>query len=901
MIHPALVASPTVSPLMASLQTVTEQLAAASTAEAVCGAVLTSALEALDAVAVSILLLGADGDGAEGGLKVAASRGEGAMGQLRWHGDPPSRHSPAGDALGRREALYFSTLAELAHAYPRFAAPLTAPLACAVLPMVLDGQGLGSLVVEFREPHVFTPEPQCFLRTLAAQCAVALGRVHLLSELEARVAARTADLEARNRALQEEGAALDAFVAYKESVGGERDVLALARQAIHVLRTSLSHVSAAYYELDGRLWRARVWSGDVSDEVMEQIRAGVPLDAANFAEVARTRAAVFADGWNAEANRLPSTEPYGAVALVPLMIGETLHSLFAVGTAEARTWTERERAIVRAVARGLGLTLERTEHLRQLAQERTTLAARTAALEAFAELTRDLSLSADPYSLIERAEATVLSLLPPGYAAFWEVQDGRWHATRLTGDVGSAQLQAVIDAGLPAGQTPTLDIPQRTRAPFYQDVYPQGADTPAWAVSHVNAVATLPVLVNGEVRGVFNVPLFDVRVWSEADRAVLETVVRSLGLALERLEVQRALNQTQHYLRVAAENAPILLFVTDAQGVFTLSEGRLLEQLGLRPGQAVGHSATALFAHEPDLREGRRLAQALAGEVAHDLAHLTRGGVTLESWFIPVKDSRGVVTEVVGVSLDVTERLATQRRIERANEALRRSNAELEQFAYVASHDLQEPLRTITSFSQLLTSKYSGQLDSRAETYVRLINEGTGRMAQLLQDLLAFARVTSGAETLVPVDTGAVLNVVLQDLHAQIERTGAQVEVGSLPAVLGDTSQLRQVFQNLIGNALKFSAPDRCPVIGVSAVRQGALIRFAVSDNGIGIAPEFFERIFTIFQRLHGREQYEGNGIGLSITRKIAQRHGGEVWLESTPGEGTTFFLTLPAASPEPG
>ena len=892
MVHPAPAASTSFLLLTEVLQTVTEQLAAAASTEAVFNSVLESLPAALDAVGGTVLVLGPEGTR----LEEAARRGEVPGARPRWHGGPLDGASPAWDALSRLEALYFGDLAELTQAYPGFAAQLTAPFACAVLPMVLDGRGIGALAVEFREPQVFAPEHTRFLRTLTAQCTIALGRVRLLGELEARVAARTAELEARTLSLQEERAALDAFVAYKESVGGERDVLVLARQAIHVLRTSLSHVSAAYYELDGDLWKARVWSEDVSDEVMEQIRAGVPLDAANFAEATRTRAAVFADGWNAEANNLPSTASYGAVALVPLMIGDAVHSLFAVGTTEARAWNEREQAIVRAVARGLGLTLERTEHLRQLAQERTTLAARTGALEAFAELTRDLSLSADPYGLIERAEATVLSLLPPGYAAFWEIRDGRWHATRLTGDVGSAELQAVIDAGLPAGQTPTLDLPQSTRAPFYQDVYPQGADTPAGAVRHVNAVATLPVLVNNEVRGVFNVPLFDVRVWSEANRAVLETVVRSLGLALERSEAQRALDQTQHYLRVAAENAPILLFVTDAQGVFTLSEGRLLEQLGLRPGQAVGHSATALFAHEPDLREGRRLAQALAGEVAHDLTHFTSGGLSLESWFIPVKDSRGVVTEVVGVSLDVTERLETQRRIEQANEALRRSNAELEQFAYVASHDLQEPLRTITSFSQLLARRYGGQLDDRAETYVRLINEGTGRMAQLLQDLLAFARVTSGAETMVPVEVGTVVAQVVQDLHAQIERTGARVSVDHLPTVLGDASQLRQVFQNLIGNALKFSAPGRAPLIGVSATHDGAFVCFSVSDNGIGIAPEFFERIFTIFQRLHGREQYEGNGIGLSITRKIAQRHGGEVWLESTPGEGTTFFLSLPAA-----
>ncbi|CAM3338824.1 histidine kinase [Deinococcus saxicola] len=164
----------------------------------------------------------------------------------------------------------------------------------------------------------------------------------------------------------------------------------------------------------------------------------------------------------------------------------------------------------------------------------------------------------------------------------------------------------------------------------------------------------------------------------------------------------------------------------------------------------------------------------------------------------------------------------------------------------------------------------------------------------MLQDLLAFARVTSGAGALVAVDMNTVLAQVVQDLHAQTQQTGAAISVGGLPRVRGDASQLRQVFQNLIGNALKFRDPQRPSIIRVEAVLDGANVRFSVRNNGIGIEPEFFGRIFTIFQRLHGREEYEGNGIGLSITRKIAGRHGGEVWLDSTPGAGSTF-LTLPA------
>ncbi|CAM3829043.1 ATP-binding protein [Deinococcus saxicola] len=169
-------------------------------------------------------------------------------------------------------------------------------------------------------------------------------------------------------------------------------------------------------------------------------------------------------------------------------------------------------------------------------------------------------------------------------------------------------------------------------------------------------------------------------------------------------------------------------------------------------------------------------------------------------------------------------------------------------------------------------------------------------MAQLLQDLLAFSRVASEAGAHQPVDMRVTLAQVVQDLDAQIERTGAQLEVGEVPGVRGDASQMRQLFQNLIGNALKFSHPERTPVVRVEAWQGDDMVQFSVQDNGIGIAPEYFERIFTIFQRLHTRQRYEGSGIGLSITRKIVERHGGQVWLESTPEVGTTFYFTLPAA-----
>lgn len=231
------------------------------------------------------------------------------------------------------------------------------------------------------------------------------------------------------------------------------------------------------------------------------------------------------------------------------------------------------------------------------------------------------------------------------------------------------------------------------------------------------------------------------------------------------------------------------------------------------------------------------------------------------------------------------------------NEQLSRSNRELEQFAYVASHDLQEPLRTISSYTELLARRYQGQLDSRADQYIAFTIEATGRMKTLIQDLLAFSRVRQGDRTFGPVDTGRLVAEVIGDLGAQITESGAQVQVaGPLPEVRGNTELLRHIFHNLIGNAVKFRAEGRAPRVIVSATRSEAPQgwTFHVQDNGIGIEPQYFERIFGVFQRLHGLGQYSGSGIGLAVTRSAAEQHGGALWLDSEPGQGSTFHFRVP-------
>jgi signal transduction histidine kinase len=224
---------------------------------------------------------------------------------------------------------------------------------------------------------------------------------------------------------------------------------------------------------------------------------------------------------------------------------------------------------------------------------------------------------------------------------------------------------------------------------------------------------------------------------------------------------------------------------------------------------------------------------------------------------------------------------------------LTRSNQELEQFAYIASHDLQEPLRKVSSFAQLLASQYQGKLDADANEFIGYMVDGAQRMQILIQNLLAYSRLGRKGRPFALVDGNAVLKQALVNLQTALEDSGAVITCDPLPSMLGDEVQLVQLFQNLIGNAIKFCGAAK-PTIQIRAEAAGSAWTFFVRDHGIGIEPQFAERIFIIFQRLHTREEYPGTGIGLAFCKKIVQRHGGRIWLEPQPGQGATFCFTLP-------
>jgi light-regulated signal transduction histidine kinase (bacteriophytochrome) len=281
-------------------------------------------------------------------------------------------------------------------------------------------------------------------------------------------------------------------------------------------------------------------------------------------------------------------------------------------------------------------------------------------------------------------------------------------------------------------------------------------------------------------------------------------------------------------------------------------------------------------------------------------------------WFltskVPLRDATGRVSGLAGINLDITERMRAEEALRDSDEKLRqfaaqleRSNRELQDFAYVASHDLQEPLRKIVVFGERLKEKNSAALGPEALDYLERMQKAAGRMQTLINDLLTFSRVTTKAHPFAPVNLAEIASEVVNDLEGRIELVKGRVELGTLPVIDAEPLQMRQMLQNLIGNALKFRRPEEPPVVKVEAqiipdpgAPEKKLCQLTISDNGIGFDEKYLDRIFNVFQRLHTRNEYEGTGMGLAIVRKIALYHGGDITAKSKPGQGATFILTLP-------
>ncbi len=363
----------------------------------------------------------------------------------------------------------------------------------------------------------------------------------------------------------------------------------------------------------------------------------------------------------------------------------------------------------------------------------------------------------------------------------------------------------------------------------------------------------------------------------------------------EQKQAESELRKNAEMLRFLLEYTPAAIAMFDKDMKYQLVSRRYLEDYNLLDRDIIGKSFYEVFPKIP-ARWKTILQQCLKGAVfacEEDLLVRADGKQEWIKWEIrPWASGIREINGIILVAEVITERRKAKENLQRLNEKLLHSNRDLEQFAYVASHDLQEPLRAVNSYAQLLARKYQGNLDAKADKYINYIVEGATRMQQLINDLLEFSRVGTRAKELEPTACETVLSQVLDNLKVAIAESQAVVTHDPLPTVMGDETQLIQLLQNLIGNAIKFRREEP-PRVHISVKQQEKEWVFGVRDNGIGIEPEYFERIFTIFQRLHSRSEYPGTGIGLAVCNKIVERHGGRIWVESEPGVGTLFYFTI--------
>ncbi|MDP4224478.1 MAG: PAS domain S-box protein, partial [Bacteroidota bacterium] len=396
----------------------------------------------------------------------------------------------------------------------------------------------------------------------------------------------------------------------------------------------------------------------------------------------------------------------------------------------------------------------------------------------------------------------------------------------------------------------------------------------------------------------------DIRIilWNSAkiydkSRKTYSTIAQGNDIT-ERIEAERAFKESREKLELALENGRIGTWewVIDSDS-FNL-DSRMEKMLGIEPGYFENTlSGFEKRIHEEDLQHLRTaMTKALTEDQPLDTVFRVKHENNVVNYVstkaLVEKDNAGNPMKMSGVCFDITEmKLGAEKTLFLLNEELLRSNKELEQFAYVASHDLQEPLRMISSFTQLLAQRYKDRLDNDAKDFIQFAVDGAARMQGLINDLLAYSRVQTRGKQFSVVDMHDVLGQVMNNLQLMIQESDALIVNDDLPEVFGDEGQIVQLMQNLIVNGLKFC--KTAPRIHISSKEEKEYFLFSVKDNGIGIEPQYFEKIFQIFQRLHPKDKYGGTGIGLAICKRIVNRHGGRIWVESKIGKGSVFYFTI--------
>jgi PAS domain S-box-containing protein len=501
-------------------------------------------------------------------------------------------------------------------------------------------------------------------------------------------------------------------------------------------------------------------------------------------------------------------------------------------------------------------------------------------LQGFSEFSHDLSAS-------KESDARYRGLLEAAPDAMVVVNQG--------GEIVLLNVQAEKQFGYSrdelVGQRVTNIIPEG----FAERLIADGTRTAAEALAQQIGTG---IELSGRRKNGSNFPIEIMLSPLESTEGTLVTAaIRNISA---RKDAEKHLAQMEGRYRGLLEAAPDAMVVVNQGGEIVLLNVQAEKQFGYSRDELVGQQVKNIipegFAERLIADGTRTAAEALAQQIGTgiELYGRQKGGndFPIEIMLSPLESTEGIL--VTAAIRNITERKRSEDRLVKTVGELKRSNAELEQFAYVASHDLQEPLRMVASYTQLLAQRYQGRLDKEADEFINYAVDGANRMQGLIKDLLAYSRAGATGRDPHQISSGNALKEALTNLRATIEESGAVVTHDALPAITMDETQLVQLFQNLVGNAIKYRTAE-VPRVHVSASKGGSNEWiFCVKDNGLGIEPQYFERIFVIFQRLHGREEFKGTGIGLAICKKIVERLGGRIWVESQLQKGSTFCFSIP-------
>jgi PAS domain S-box-containing protein len=550
----------------------------------------------------------------------------------------------------------------------------------------------------------------------------------------------------------------------------------------------------------------------------------------------------------------------------------------------------------------------------ELARSQRELSEQARVLEIQNRIGIALSAELDPDRLVNSVTEAARELTGASYGAFFQNVAGEDGGSCLLSALAGAPREAFAGFPMPRN-TPVLGPTFRGEGALRSDDITRderyGHNSPFRGMpeGHVAVKSYLAVPVvsrSGEALGGIFLGHPGPGVFEERHERLVAGIAAQAAVALDNARLYQAMLESEERYRFLADFVPQIVWTADPEGAIDYYNRRWFEFTGLTEEVSCPSGGLRQALHPEDAErciagwaEAVRAGQPFESEVRLRRAadgewrwHLARA--------LPMRGRSGAIVRWFGTYTDIDDQKRAAEELSRHARELANTNAELEQFAYVASHDLQEPLRMVVSYTQLLARRYRGRLDPKADEFIEFAVDGATRMQRLIRDLLAYSRAGSSARPLLPTDSGRALQEALANLRLAIAESGAEVTHGSMPTVAADLPQLTQVFQNLIANAIKFCR-GTAPCVHVEATLSGAQWILSVRDNGIGIEPEYHERIFQMFQRLHSREDFPGSGIGLAICRKIVERHGGRIWFESQPGEGSTFSFSIPAAAPRAG